>query len=461
MKNLFISISFLFLSFFAYAQSGFSYQSIIRNNSGQVQIGVNVFLRFSILEGSSNGAILYVETQQLKSDNYGFISASIGNGTPSSGVFSNINWSSNVKYLKVECADSQNGNYSEISSSPIGNKIFAGPQGSKGENGLKGDKGDQGIAGIKGDKGDQGTAGIKGDKGDQGPSGLKGDKGDQGTPGSKGDPGTQGLQGPKGDQGTQGLKGDQGLVGIKGDKGDQGTQGLKGDKGDTGPAGIYTPGIGINITSPTISADNTKSLWNANQLQSRAIATTAPAAGQVLMWSPTGSNNPNTWQPATINAGSKWSEIGTSIFPLNGKNVEPLTTNAWDLGSSNFRWRNIFLNNQPNVMSDRRVKENIKPMSYGLDEVLKIEPVQYNLIGEQNNKISFGLIAQDLKTIIPEIVFVEPALARNVNDSRKKDPKTPEGLHSIRYGDLVPVLIKAIQELDAKVKSLEEKLDKK
>ncbi|OHA59445.1 MAG: hypothetical protein A2589_01095 [Candidatus Vogelbacteria bacterium RIFOXYD1_FULL_46_19] len=57
----------------------------------------------------------------------------------------------------------------------------------------------------------------------------------------------------------------------------------------------YTQGTGIfvNNTTKVISADNTKNLWNANQLQTRTVSATAPASGQVLKW------NGTAWAPGT------------------------------------------------------------------------------------------------------------------------------------------------------------------
>ena len=52
--------------------------------------------------------------------------------------------------------------------------------------------------------------------------------------------------------------------------------------------------------------------------------------------------------------------------------------------------------------SDRRLKENIKGTKYGLDEVLKLEPVDYNF--KSNGLEQIGFIAQDVRSLIPEVV---------------------------------------------------------
>lgn len=335
-----------------------------------------------------------------------------------------------------------------------------GPQGLQGIPGQTGPQGDQGPIGPAGPQGPQGLQGVAGAQGPAGEQGPAGPTGATGPAGPQGIPGSQGVAGPTGPVGPTGATGAAGPQGNAGPTGPAGPIGPTGPQGPTGPAGTYTAGTGITIATNTISAQNTSALWNANQLQGRNIWDVAPTSGQVLTWSPVGSNNPNTWQPASLPA-DKWSDMGNALFPALGRHVEPFTNNAWDLGNATFRWRNIYLNNQPNVGSDRRIKENIKAIPYGLDAILKMNPVQYNLIGVPSSDVSLGLIAQDVKKIIPEIVSVENTSDRNGQDVRVADPSLPKGMHSIRYGDLIPVLIKAIQELEEKIRVLEAEVSKK
>ena len=87
--------------------------------------------------------------------------------------------------------------------------------------------------------------------------------------------------------------------------------------------------------------------------------------------------------------------------------------------------------------SDAAYKTDINPISYGLDTVLSLLPKSYKLIA--NDKPGIGFIAQEMEKIIPEIVSGE------------------EGSKGISYGQLTAVLVKAIQELSAKVAALEAK----
>ena len=91
-----------------------------------------------------------------------------------------------------------------------------------------------------------------------------------------------------------------------------------------------------------------------------------------------------------------------------------------------------------NVSSDRRLKTNIKNLQYGLKEVLALEPVSYNWKKTPAVDKQLGLIAQDAKKTIPEIV--------------SGNEKT--GTLSINYTELVPVLINAIKEQQQQIDEL-------
>jgi len=80
--------------------------------------------------------------------------------------------------------------------------------------------------------------------------------------------------------------------------------------------------------------------------------------------------------------------------------------------------------------SDLRLKENIVPVGYGLDAILKMDPVKYQYLDEDVTHL--GLIAQQLQDVLPEVVI--------------DNPKTDQDMLAIRYEEIIPVLIKAIQE---------------
>jgi hypothetical protein len=98
-------------------------------------------------------------------------------------------------------------------------------------------------------------------------------------------------------------------------------------------------------------------------------------------------------------------------------------------------------------LSDSRVKKNIAPLQYGLNEILKLNPVIYNMITEKDSdKKHIGLIAQQVKEVMDESVDDLTVLTQEMKDAGAK-----EQYYGLDKSGLVPVLIKAIQELNAKV----------
>jgi hypothetical protein len=89
--------------------------------------------------------------------------------------------------------------------------------------------------------------------------------------------------------------------------------------------------------------------------------------------------------------------------------------------------------------SDEKYKYNILPINYGLNTILQLNPVNFQWIkGEEND---LGFIAQDVAEIIPE------AVDTNWNSDLL-----------MRYESIIPILTKAIQEQQAIIKALEQRI---
>jgi len=99
--------------------------------------------------------------------------------------------------------------------------------------------------------------------------------------------------------------------------------------------------------------------------------------------------------------------------------------------------------------SDERLKTDIVELSDCLDSIKDIRCISYRLtdVDEADSKKRLGIIAQDLVGKYDEAV----------NESRRSDDDETEYL-SVQYTDLVPVLIKALQEASSKIETLEARL---
>ena len=79
-----------------------SYQAVIRDASDALLTSTTVGMQISILQGSSSGTAVYVETQTPTTNANGLISIEVGNGTVVSGDFTAIDWSTGSYYIKSE-----------------------------------------------------------------------------------------------------------------------------------------------------------------------------------------------------------------------------------------------------------------------------------------------------------------------------------------------------------------------
>jgi trimeric autotransporter adhesin len=141
MGRFFITIAIILaLSTNVYSQTnrGINYQAVARDASGNLLENQNISVRFSILEDSPTGNMVYSESQIAMTNEYGLFTLSIGNGTILSGNFSDIDWSSGNIYLKVEIDENGGNNYKVIGTTKfmyVPYALYAEKSGSGGSSG--------------------------------------------------------------------------------------------------------------------------------------------------------------------------------------------------------------------------------------------------------------------------------------------------------------------------------------
>ncbi|HUG49877.1 MAG TPA: tail fiber domain-containing protein [Terrimesophilobacter sp.] len=97
------------------------------------------------------------------------------------------------------------------------------------------------------------------------------------------------------------------------------------------------------------------------------------------------------------------------------------------------------------VYSDERIKTGISDSPYGLGEVRQIRPIVYRRRYDAKDATTvregrkLGFSAQNLRAVIPEAVTTDPAT----------------GYYMVSYETVVPALVTAIQQLDARVAKCE------
>jgi Chaperone of endosialidase len=82
--------------------------------------------------------------------------------------------------------------------------------------------------------------------------------------------------------------------------------------------------------------------------------------------------------------------------------------------------------------SDRRLKQNIIPISHSLDKIITLNGYSFDWIQDGTHDI--GIIAQEVEQVFPDIVHTD----------------TTTGMKSVKYGNLVAPIIEAIKEIAIK-----------
>ena len=99
-----------------------------------------------------------------------------------------------------------------------------------------------------------------------------------------------------------------------------------------------------------------------------------------------------------------------------------------------------------NTSSDYRLKENVDYTWDATTRLKQLKPARFNFIADETNTLVDGFIAHEASTVVPESVTGE------------KDAVDGDGnpvVQGIDQSKLVPLLVKTIQELEARITALE------
>ena len=138
MKNYTLTLMLLLslTTLFAQVPQKMSYQSVIRKTDGTLLVNTLVGIKISILQGTAGGTAVYVETQTPTTNANGLATLAIGGGTPVTGTFAGIDWSTGTYFIKTETDPVGGTNYtisgtSQLLSVPYA--LYAGSSQNKGK----------------------------------------------------------------------------------------------------------------------------------------------------------------------------------------------------------------------------------------------------------------------------------------------------------------------------------------
>ncbi len=97
------------------------------------------------------------------------------------------------------------------------------------------------------------------------------------------------------------------------------------------------------------------------------------------------------------------------------------------------------------AISDESLKQNIRDLDKGLDTVLALQPRRFDWKNGDGNDI-MGFVAQEVEEVMPELV----------HDYQYTETETKLGL---KMGDMVPTLVKAIQDQQEIIENLKSRIE--
>lgn len=160
----------------------------------------------------------------------------------------------------------------------------------------------------------------------------------------------------------------------------------------------------------------------------------------------------------TTSAGNWWVDASGGSFGLSGSrfsftmDIMPNANNGASLGTSGFRWNDIWATNSNIQSSDRNIKKDIQ---YGLEEydVLfdAIKPVTFRYIDGTSGRTHMGIIAQDLEESLNELGISTQDCAAFVK-AESDNPDLPGYDYAVRYGEFIPLLIYQVQKIKEALK---------
>lgn len=134
-------------------------------------------------------------------------------------------------------------------------------------------------------------------------------------------------------------------------------------------------------------------------------------------------------------------------YDMSVARLSPAGDNLYSLGGPTNRWLELdattIYTTNPVVVSDKRLKKEIEINEYGLGVLEKINTYTYKYVSDELDQQHIGVMAQEMESILPQLVRT----------------RGETGNLGVNYVELIPVLIKAIQEQQQQIVYLQNQIN--
>jgi hypothetical protein len=234
--------------------------------------------------------------------------------------------------------------------------------------------------------------------------------------------------------------------------------------GSTGGGSAYILGTSLNPSLYVTNSGSGAGIYSVTGSSSAdaisgSSGSTTYAAGS---FSNSATNGAAIYINGRVSTQAKSSGLG--IAAMN--EVLPVSDNTYACGAASNRWSVVYAATGTINTSDARIKTDVQSTDLGLSFVKALRPVkfkfieghktiveseergEYSTVSVPGTRYHYGFIAQEVKEALGEIDSGIWCLT---------DKDDPDSIQQLRENEIVPSLVKAIQELEARIAALEAK----
>lgn len=394
-----------------------NYQGVVRNASGDPLLNQSIGLRLTVQDGAATA--LYQETHTTSTNAFGLYNVRIGSGTIVTGTMEDVKWLSGDRYLKVELDPAGGTSYTEVGTPT---QLVSVPY-AMGANAVQASS--NGGAGLVGTTNASLWWGFY-------------------------------------ENGV--YRGYLGSYSGKNEDVDFGT-----GAGNSLGAIHFVLGATPKMTLDSIGRLGIGTRYPQSDIHIKDGFGGITRLGDNGGWTHIGMAN-STSGPynAMANGGSYLSFLYapnpgaalTSKMLMDGSSnaFRPTNDNVMSLGASGYRWTAVYAANGTIQTSDERYKTNMQPLAAGLNAVMLLNPISYNWSDKNlqlGTGVNYGFSAQEVEKVLPDLIIhtaTQPDAETGKINSDHADA------YGVKYSEFTPILVKAIQEQQAMIEQLKQKV---
>ena len=217
--------------------------------------------------------------------------------------------------------------------------------------------------------------------------------------------------------------------------------------GDTKVVYLDGAGSGAAVVDAFVDLDLSGGSVNVSTVKTNSGDMTFDSAGDIVLDADGADlifKDGGTTIAKFINSSSDFviaTDVDDKDFIIKGQDstseITALTIDMSAAGAATF-------NNDVTAFSDERLKEDIQPITGGLEKVMQLQGVTYKRNDVNDPKTQIGVIAQQVEPILPEVVLT-------ADDEM--------GTKSVDYAKMTAVLIEAVKELKQEVTQLKQQIN--